>query len=135
MHDSNPENRVLVFDSGLGALTVLREIAKARPDAELALVADDAGFPYGKLEDRALVDRVVAVLDRYIALIEPSLVVIACNTASTLALPVVRARFKIPFVGTVPAIKPACAQSKTQARERAGDAGDRTTRLHAPIGR
>ena len=114
MHDSNPANRVLMFDSGLGALTVLREVAKARPDAELALVADDAGFPYGKLEDRALVDRVVAVLDRYIALIEPSLVVIACNTASTLALPVVRARFKIPFVGTVPAIKPACAQSKTK---------------------
>ena len=86
MHDSNPENRVLVFDSGLGALTVLREIAKARPDAELALVADDAGFPYGRLDDKALVDRVVAVLDRSIALLNPSLVVIACNTASTLAL-------------------------------------------------
>ncbi len=114
MHDSNPANRVLIFDSGLGALTVLREVAKARPDAELALVADDAGFPYGKLDDKALVDRVVAVLDRYVALLNPSLVVIACNTASTLALPVVRARFKTPFVGTVPAIKPACAQSKTK---------------------
>ncbi|HEX5778449.1 MAG TPA: glutamate racemase [Xanthobacteraceae bacterium] len=114
MHDSNPASRVLVFDSGLGALTVLREVAKARPDAELALVADDAGFPYGKLDDKALVDRVVAVLDRYIALLNPSLVVIACNTASTLALPVVRGRFAIPFVGTVPAIKPACAQSKTK---------------------
>jgi glutamate racemase len=114
MHDSNPAQRVLVFDSGLGALTVLREVVKARPDAELALVADDAGFPYGRLDDNALVDRVVAVLDRYIALLDPSIVVIACNTASTLALPVVRERFKIPFVGTVPAIKPACAQSKTK---------------------
>jgi len=114
MHDSNPAKRVLVFDSGLGALTVLREIAKARSDAELSLVADDAGFPYGRLDDKALVDRVVAVLDRYIALLNPSLVVIACNTASTLALPVVRSRFKIPFVGTVPAIKPACAQSKSK---------------------
>lgn len=114
MHDSNPAQRVLVFDSGLGALTVLREVAKARPDAELALVADDAGFPYGRLDDKTLVDRVVAVLDRYIASLNPSLVVIACNTASTLALPVVRARFKISFVGTVPAIKPACAQSKTK---------------------
>ncbi len=108
------DGRVLIFDSGLGALTVLREVSKVRPDAELALVADDAGFPYGKLDDRALVDRVIAVLDRYIALLNPALVVIACNTASTLALPVVRARFKIPFVGTVPAIKPACAQSKTK---------------------
>jgi glutamate racemase len=114
MHDSNPAQRVLVFDSGLGALTVLREVAKARPDAELALVADDAGFPYGRLDDNALVDRVIAVLDRYIALLDPSIVVIACNTASTLALPVLRERFKIPFVGTVPAIKPACAQSKTK---------------------
>jgi glutamate racemase len=115
MHDSTtPAERVLIFDSGLGALTVLREVARARPDAELALVADDAGFPYGRLDDTALVDRVVAVLDRYIAVLSPSLVVIACNTASTLALPVVRSRFKIPFVGTVPAIKPACAQSKTK---------------------
>jgi glutamate racemase len=114
MQDSNPANRVLIFDSGLGALTVLREVGKARPDAELALVADDAGFPYSRLDDKALVGRVVAVLDRYIALLNPSLVVIACNTASTLALPVVRGRFKIPFVGTVPAIKPACAQSKSK---------------------
>jgi glutamate racemase len=105
---------ILIFDSGLGGLTVLREIAKARPDAQLAFVADDAAFPYGRLSDQALVERVVAVLDRYIALLTPSLVVIACHTASTLALPVLRARFSVPFVGTVPAIKPACAQSKTK---------------------
>jgi glutamate racemase len=104
----------LVFDSGLGGLTVLREIARARPDAELALVADDAGFPYGRLDDQALIDRVVAVLDHYIEALRPTVVVIACNTASTLALPVLRARFPISFVGTVPAIKPACAQSKTK---------------------
>jgi glutamate racemase len=105
---------VLVFDSGLGGLTVLREIARARPDADLYFVADDAAFPYGRLDDRALIDRMVAVLDRYIAELRPALVVIACNTASTLALPVLRARFPIPFVGTVPAIKPACAQSTTK---------------------
>lgn len=104
----------MVFDSGLGGLTVLREIAKARPDVELTLVADDAAFPYGRLEDRQLVERVVAVVERGIASLDPALVVIACNTASTLALPALRARFSIPFVGTVPAIKPACAQSKTK---------------------
>jgi glutamate racemase len=105
---------VLVFDSGLGGLTVLREIARVRPDADLYLVADDAAFPYGRLGDRELIDRVVAVMDRYVAELQPALVVIACNTASTLALPVLRARFPIPFVGTVPAIKPACAQSKSK---------------------
>jgi glutamate racemase len=105
---------VLIFDSGLGGLTVLREIARARADVELSLLADDAGFPYGRLNDEALLDRIIAVLDRYIEALRPTLVVIACNTASTLALPVLRTRFPIPFVGTVPAIKPACAQSRTK---------------------
>jgi glutamate racemase len=105
---------VLVFDSGLGGLTVLGELARARPDLRLFYAADDAAFPYGRLDDQALVARVVAVMERLIERIRPSLVVIACNTASTLALPVLRARFAIPFVGTVPAIKPACAQSKTK---------------------
>jgi glutamate racemase len=108
------QRTVLVFDSGLGGLTVLREIARARADLELSLVADDAAFPYGRLDDKALVDRVVMVLDRYIEVLQPELVVIACNTASTLALPVLRSKFSNPFVGTVPAIKPACAQSKTK---------------------
>lgn len=111
---TNSSRSVLVFDSGLGGLTVLREIARLRADLDLALVADDAGFPYGRLDDEALIERVVAVLDRYIETLRPELVVVACNTASTLALPVLRARFSIPFVGTVPAVKPACAQSKTK---------------------
>lgn len=107
-------SQILVFDSGLGGLTVLREIAKARPDATLTYLADDAAFPYGRLADDVLVERVAAVIEHYLALLNPSLVVIACNTASTLALPVLRARFRVPFVGTVPAVKPACAQSKTK---------------------
>jgi glutamate racemase len=106
--------KVLVFDSGLGGLTVLREIARARADVDLSLVADDAAFPYGRLDDRALTERVVLVLERFIRALTPDLVVIACNTASTLALPVLRARFALPFVGTVPAVKPACAQSKSK---------------------
>ena len=105
---------VLVFDSGLGGLTVLREIARARPDLDLTFVADDAAFPYGRLSDDELVARVVAVMDRYIEALQPGLVVIACNTASTLALPALRTRFPTPFVGTVPAIKPSCAQSKSK---------------------
>jgi glutamate racemase len=105
---------VLVFDSGLGGLTVLREIAALRRDLKLVYAADDAVFPYGRLEDDALIARVASVMGDLIARYRPALVVIACNTASTLTLPVLRAKHGIPFVGTVPAIKPACVQSKTK---------------------
>jgi glutamate racemase len=105
---------VLVFDSGLGGLTVLREIARQRPDLVLSYAADDAAFPYGRLADDALVERVVTVMGRLIESVKPDLAVIACNTASTLALPALRAKFSIPFVGTVPAIKPACERSETK---------------------
>jgi glutamate racemase len=105
---------VLVFDSGLGGLTVFSEVRAARPDARLVYAADDAGFPYGRLGEEALVARVLAVMDRLIARKNPDLVVIACNTASTLVLPHLRRRFSIPFVGTVPAIKPAAELSRTR---------------------
>ena len=102
---------VLVFDSGLGGLTVFREVAKARPDAGYVYVADDAYFPYGDHGEAALITRVSALMGELIESHRPDLIVIACNTASTLVLPHLRARFSVPFVGTVPAIKPACARS------------------------
>jgi glutamate racemase len=105
---------ILVFDSGLGGLTVYREIVAARPDADFVYVADDAAFPYGGLAESALVARVTALLGELIGARRPDLVVIACNTASTLVLPVLRQKFSLPFVGTVPAIKPACAASVTR---------------------
>jgi glutamate racemase len=105
---------ILIFDSGLGGLTVYREVAKARPDARFVYAADDALFPYGGIEDGALTARVLAVMEGLIAAHKPDLVVIACNTASTIALPSLRARFSVPFVGTVPAIKPACAASQSK---------------------
>ena len=107
--------KLLVFDSGLGGLTVLVEIAKRRPDADLVYAADDAGFPYGAWPEAELVDRIVTVMNGLIRETAPDLVVIACNTASTLVLPDLRAAFPdVPFVGTVPAIKPAAAQSRTK---------------------
>ena len=106
--------RILVFDSGLGGLTVYREVAKARPDARYTYVADDAGFPYGAMAPDRLIARVLALMEHLVAVHEPDLAVIACNTASTLVLPSLRARFAVPFVGTVPAIKPACAASRTK---------------------
>jgi glutamate racemase len=107
--------RVLVFDSGLGGLTVLAEIAKARPDAALVYVADDAAFPYAALGEAALVARVMSVMERLVDRHAPDLVVIACSTASTLVLGPLRARYsQLPFVGTVPAIKPAAAASRSR---------------------
>ena len=105
---------ILVFDSGVGGLTVFREVKAARPDAAYVYVADDAGFPYGNQPEAELIARIVDVIGKAIAEYAPDLVVVACNTASTLALAELRARFSVPFVGTVPAIKPACAQSASK---------------------
>jgi glutamate racemase len=107
--------RILVFDSGLGGLTVFAEIAKARPDAWLVYAADDAAFPYGALGERELVARVLSVMARLIDRHAPDLVTIACSTAATLVLGPLRARYPaMPFVGTVPAIKPAAAASRSR---------------------
>jgi glutamate racemase len=103
-----------VFDSGLGGLSVLREVVRARPDAHYVYVADDAFFPYGHHSEEELIARVVPLMDELIAAHRPDLIVIACNTASTIVLSHLRAAYTVPFVGTVPAIKPACAQSKTR---------------------
>jgi glutamate racemase len=105
---------ILVFDSGLGGLTVFREAVAARPDARFVYAADDAFFPYGRQDEAKLVARVLDVMEHLIASHLPDLVVIACNTASTLVLPQLRERFKVPFVGTVPAIKPACSTSSSK---------------------
>ena len=105
---------ILVFDSGLGGLTVLREIVVARPDAHYVYVADDAFFPYGHHGEEEIIARVVPLVGELIAQHAPDLVVIACNTASTLVMAHLRAAYTVPFVGTVPAIKPACASSKTR---------------------
>jgi glutamate racemase len=104
----------MVFDSGLGGLTVYREVAAVCPGTDFLYVADDAAFPYGGMKEASLVARVVALMDELIKAHRPDLVVIACNTASTIVLPHLRKAFTLPFVGTVPAIKPACAGSVTR---------------------
>jgi glutamate racemase len=105
---------ILVFDSGLGGLTVFREVAKARPDARFVYLADDQMFPYGRLSEPDLIARVETVMADTLPAVKPDLVVIACNTASTVVLGTLRRRFAVPFVGTVPAVKPACAASETR---------------------
>lgn len=106
--------RIAVMDSGIGGLSVFAEIRKALPGAELLYFADDAAFPYGRLDESALIARVVQVVETIISQHAPDLVVLACNTASTLCLPALRERFTVPFVGTVPAIKPAALQSQSR---------------------
>ncbi|WP_134499066.1 glutamate racemase [Microvirga pakistanensis] len=109
----SPVPTILVFDSGLGGLTVFSEVLKSRPDARFVYAGDDAAFPYGRLSAGALTARVLAVMERLIGLYDPRLVVVACNTASTVVLPPLRERFSVPFVGTVPAIKPAALATRT----------------------
>jgi glutamate racemase len=105
---------ILVFDSGLGGLTVLREIVGARPDAHYVYVADDLFFPYGHHGEDQIIARVVPLVGELIAAHKPDLVVVACNTMSVSVMTHLRAAYRVPFVGTVPAIKPACAASKSR---------------------
>jgi glutamate racemase len=106
--------RVILFDSGLGGLSVWQEVAKARPDAEITYLADNAAFPYGALAEDVLTDRVLSLMEQAIKAFHPDCVVLACSTASTLVLEILRERFALPFIGTVPAIKPASERSRTR---------------------
>ena len=112
MNETRP---ILIFDSGIGGLSVLAEVRKLLPGAPLVYAADNAGFPYGTKPPAVIEARVPALLGRLAERFDPLLIVIACNTASTIALDAVRAALDLPIVGTVPAIKPAAAMSKTRA--------------------
>ncbi|WP_084420947.1 glutamate racemase [Henriciella litoralis] len=107
------KGRVLVFDSGMGGLTVAREIMARAPSISVDYAADTGFFPYGDKSDAALRDRLPRIAAELVKQARPDVFVIACNTASTLALEEVRAALDIPVVGTVPAIKPAAEQSKS----------------------
>jgi glutamate racemase len=111
MSDSRP---LLLFDSGVGGLSVLAEVRKTLPNAPIVYVADNAGFPYGTKTEAEISARVPALLGRLAERYRPRLITIACNTASTIALTGVRAALDLPIVGTVPAIKPAAEQSQTR---------------------
>jgi glutamate racemase len=102
-----------VFDSGLGGLTVYRELKASLPDADYVYIADNAAFPYGGLHEDELVTRLLMLFETLIDREKPDVCVIACNTASTIALEPLRGRFKTPFVGTVPAIKTAAEKTET----------------------
>ncbi|MDF1680224.1 glutamate racemase [Ponticaulis sp.] len=103
----------LVFDSGMGGLTVVSELEKQGFSGRVSYAADTGFFPYGNKSDAELTRRIPAIARGLIDAAAPDNFVIACNTASTLALQVVRAVIDIPVVGTVPAIKPAALRTQT----------------------
>ncbi|HWV14642.1 MAG TPA: glutamate racemase [Cellvibrio sp.] len=109
---SNPH--ILVFDSGVGGLSIFQEIQKRLPFANLVYASDNAFFPYGTKGESELIARVSSVLQQILAVHPVDIMVIACNTASTLTLPYIRSHFPQPVVGVVPAIKPAAALSQSQ---------------------
>ncbi|NTG41284.1 glutamate racemase [Agrobacterium sp. 13-626] len=111
---ANELKPVLMFDSGIGGLTVLREARVLMPERGFIYVADDAGFPYGDWEEQALRERIVGLFAKLLADYDPEICIIACNTAFTLVGADLRAAFpQMTFVGTVPAIKPAAERTRS----------------------
>ena len=110
----SPDAPILFFDSGVGGLSVVAPTRALIPSAPFVYAADSGGFPYGTKSEAEIAARVPALLGRLVERYRPRLVCIACNTASTIALSVVRAALDVPVVGTVPAIKPAALRSESR---------------------
>lgn len=104
---------ILVFDSGVGGLSIVQALRERIPSLPLIYACDNAAFPYGQKTEAWLKLRVHAVISGLIKEIKPSLIVLACNTASTLTLPELRQSFNLPIVGVVPAIKPAACMTRS----------------------
>lgn len=103
---------ILIIDSGVGGLSVYDEIRKLLPDQQYIYVFDDEGFPYGEKSEDYVIDRIVAIAERIVRRHSIVLAIIACNTASTVALTEMRQRFTFPVIGVVPAIKPAASLTR-----------------------
>lgn len=107
----NP-NPIGVFDSGVGGLAVVREIRRALPHEDILYYADTAYFPYGP-RPAAEIQRRAKEITQFLLDMGAKVMVVACNTASSAALAELRASFPVPFVGMVPAVKPASAQTQS----------------------
>jgi glutamate racemase len=106
--------RVLVFDSGIGGLSVAACIHRYLPGVDLVYLADNAGFPYGDKPETVVIDRCCTLIARALEQYPCDVIVVACNTASTVVLPHLRAMTSVPVVGVVPAIKPAAAKTRNR---------------------
>lgn len=112
MQPISQSKTIIVFDSGMGGLTVYDEIRKKLPQHHYIYVFDNGGFPYGEKSDDVIIERVDRIISQISQYYHVDLAVIACNTASTITLPVLREHYTFPIVGVVPAIKPAVALTK-----------------------
>lgn len=108
-----PQSPILIFDSGVGGLSILRSLRSLLPHAPVIYAADNAALPYGSKTEAEIAGRVPALLGRMAERYHPRLITIACNTASTIALASVREALDLPIVGTVPAIKPAATMTRS----------------------
>ena len=104
--------RVLFFDSGVGGLSVFKDVQHVNPEIETYFLFDNAWFPYGQKDDKALIERIDTVIAKAVERFSFSAIVVACNTASTIALPTLRKHHTLPIVGVVPAVKPAAMLSQ-----------------------
>ena len=105
---------LLAFDSGIGGCGIVGALRARLPGARITMLADNAFYPYGEVTDAALVARIEHVIAGAVRRFAPDAVVIACNTASTVALAALRARFELPFIGCVPPVKWAASLSRTR---------------------
>ncbi|MFN2361496.1 MAG: glutamate racemase [Marinobacter sp.] len=103
--------RVLVFDSGVGGLSIAGRIHRQLPGVGLVYVADNAGFPYGNQPESVVIERSQALIGAALEEFPCDVIVVACNTASTVVLPHLREMTSTPVIGVVPAVKPAVALS------------------------
>lgn len=107
-------SRIAIFDSGVGGLSIYQEVVKQNPFNNFYYISDNQAFPYGSKDKAELVERVSKVVDRIDQHYAPDILIVACNTASTLVLPILRANYEFDIVGVVPAIKPAAKLSKNK---------------------
>jgi len=113
MNAANPaENPIGVFDSGVGGLSVLREIRRELPHEDLLYVADSGHAPYGDKSAQLIEARAIAIAE-FLVNRHAKAIVVACNTATSAAIETLRARFPVPIVAMEPAVKPAAAHTKS----------------------
>lgn len=106
--------KLLIFDSGVGGLSIFNAVRARLPGLAIDYVSDNSAFPYGTKNAAELITRVALVLHALEKKLAPDLIVVACNTASTVALPKIRDTLQTDVVGVVPAIKPAAEQSRSK---------------------
>lgn len=105
---------ILVLDSGVGGLSICQALLEKNANIRLRYIADDAEFPYGVKDDEFLVDRLQKLIHASSRQYHFDMIIVACNTASTLVLPALRKQVDVPVVGVVPAIKPAAMLSTSK---------------------